>query len=180
MNEDDDIWNLLGFKFKAHPWHGIEIGDKCPGQVRAFIEVTPTDTVKYEVDKNTGYIQVDRPQKFSNVFPALYGFIPRTYCGNSIARYCNQKTGRSDITGDKDPLDICVLTERNITQGDIILTAIPIGGFRMIDDNEADDKIIAVMKGDEIYKSWRDILVQCLHKYFLFRESADIALVGRL
>ena len=77
------------------------------------------------------------------------------------------------MKGDGDPLDICVLTERNITSGDIILEAIPIGGFRMIDNGEADDKIIAVLKQDEIYGVLRDVsecpetLINRLKHYFL-------------
>ena len=159
--------------FKAHPWHGISPGDDVPNLVMAFIEIVPSDTVKYEIDKVSGYLKVDRPQKFSNIIPALYGFIPQTYCGNSVAAYSSEKSGLPTLLGDGDPLDICVLSERNITHGDIILPAIPIGGFRMIDRGEADDKIIAVMANDEVYREWQDIadcpeaIVQRLKHYFL-------------
>ena len=159
--------------FKAHPWHGIPIGDGAPQLINAFIEIVPTDTVKYEIDKLTGYLKVDRPQRYSNVVPALYGFIPQTYCGDKIGEYCSQKTGKSGIVGDGDPLDICVLTEKEILHGDIIMSVIPIGGFRMIDKNEADDKIIAVLKGDAVYGEWKDIsdcppsVVERLRHYFL-------------
>ena len=154
---------------KAHPWHGISIGEKCPEIITSFIEMVPADHIKYEIDKASGYRKVDRPQKFSNIIPALYGFVPQTFC----AERANERTGRTDIIGDGDPLDICVLTERNITSGDIIVEAIPIGGFRMIDKNEADDKIIAVMAKDEIYSKWKDILdcpeplINRLRHYFL-------------
>lgn len=164
---------MIGLRYKSHPWHGVNIGPDAPETVMTFIEVVPTDTVKYEVDKSTGYLKVDRPQKFSNIFPALYGFVPQTYCGQQVAEYCMDKTGRDYIVGDGDPLDICVLTERNITHGDILVPAIPIGGFRMIDGGEADDKIIAVLKGDEVYAQWQDILncpdsmVDRLKHYFL-------------
>lgn len=160
-------------QFKAHPWHGIPSGDKVPEVVTAFIEIVPSDTVKYEVDKNTGFLKVDRPQKFSNIIPALYGFIPQTYCGRKTAEYSSERSGVVSLKGDGDPLDICVLSERNITHGDIILPAIPIGGFRMIDRGEADDKIIAVMANDEVYREWKDIedcpdaIVQRLKHYFL-------------
>ena len=60
---------------KAHPWHGISLGNNVPEEVRAFIEIVPTDTVKYEVDKESGYLSLDRPQKFSNIVPSLYGFL---------------------------------------------------------------------------------------------------------
>lgn len=159
--------------FKAHPWHGIPAGDKVPEIVTAFIEIVPSDTVKYEVDKASGFLKVDRPQKFSNIIPALYGFIPQTYCGKKVAEYSAAQSGQKTLRGDGDPLDICVLSERNITHGDIILPAIPIGGFRMIDRGEADDKIIAVMANDEVYQEWKDIsdcpdaIVQRLKHYFL-------------
>lgn len=158
---------------KAHPWHGISIGENSPEIITSFIEMVPADLVKYEIDKASGYLKVDRPQKFSNIIPALYGFVPQTYCGDLVAARANERTGRTDIIGDGDPLDICVLTERNITSGDIIVEAIPIGGFRMIDKNEADDKIIAVMAKDEIYSKWKDILdcpeplINRLRHYFL-------------
>ncbi|GAB3992225.1 inorganic pyrophosphatase [Spirosoma daeguense] len=159
--------------FKAHPWHGIPIGELAPKQVTVFIEIVPTDTVKYEIDKNTGYLKIDRPQQYSNVLPALYGFIPQTYCGDQIARLATEKSGRHVEMGDGDPLDICVLTEREITHGDLILQAIPIGGFRMIDKGEADDKIIAVLKGDAMYGQYTELaqlpeaVVKRLRHYFL-------------
>ena len=134
-------------KFKSHPWHGIVIGENAPGILTAFIEIVPTDTVKYEIDKESGYLKIDRPQKFSNVVPTLYGFIPQTYCDVKVAEFSALKSGKAVHKGDGDPLDICVLSEKTITHGDVILQAIPIGGFRLIDKGEADDKIIAVMKG---------------------------------
>ena len=160
-------------KFKAHPWHGINIGDNAPSVITAFIEIVSTDTVKYEIDKESGYLKIDRPQKYSNVIPALYGFIPQTYCDKKIAEYAALKSGKEVLKGDGDPLDICVLSERTITHGDIILQAIPIGGFRLIDKGEADDKIIAVLKDDEMYGSLKDIteckeaIVNRLKHYFL-------------
>lgn len=168
-----DFWRLASLRYKSHPWHGVSIGENAPDIVNVYIEVVPTDTLKYEVDKETGYLKIDRPQKFSNYIPALYGFIPQTYCGKSVAEFSNIKNGRKDISGDKDPLDICVLTERNIMHGDILLKATPIGGFRMLDGGEADDKIIATLKGDEVYCNWNDIadvppsLVKRLEHYFL-------------
>jgi inorganic pyrophosphatase len=139
----------------------------------SFIEMTPYDSVKYEVDKESGYIKVDRPQKFSNIVPALYGFIPQTYCGEKVADFCMEKSKKSDIKGDEDPLDICVLTERTITHGNIIVPAVPIGGLRMIDRGEADDKIIAILKSDQVYSIWKDIydcpnsILSRIRHYFL-------------
>lgn len=143
--------------YKAHPWHGIGLGDRVPEEVTAFIEIVPTDTVKYEVDKISGYLSIDRPQKFSNIVPALYGFFPMTYCGKTVAELTNQDLGRTDINGDNDPLDVCVLTEKDVTHGDIIAKVHPIGGFRLLDHVEADDKIIAVLKDDLVYGQYTDI-----------------------
>ncbi|WP_051906493.1 inorganic pyrophosphatase [Methylomarinum vadi] len=163
----------MNIKYKAHPWHGIEVGRRAPEIVTAFIEIVPTDTVKYEIDKFSGYLKVDRPQKFSNTIPTLYGFIPQTYCAEKIAEFATLKSGKKVSQGDKDPLDICVLSERNVMHGDILLEAIPIGGFRLLDRGEADDKIIAVMKGDEFHEQWNDIsdcpksYINRLKHYFL-------------
>ncbi|MBL0328775.1 MAG: inorganic pyrophosphatase [Bacteroidetes bacterium] len=160
-------------KFKSHPWHGISIGENAPDIITAFIEIVPTDTVKYEIDKESGYLKIDRPQKFSNVVPTLYGFIPQTYCDVKVAEYAALKSGKVVSKGDGDPLDICVLSEKTITHGDIILQAVPIGGFRLIDKGEADDKIIAVMKSDEVFEHWKDItdcsvaVIDRLKHYFL-------------
>lgn len=158
---------------KAHPWHGIPPGDNVPEIVTAFIEIVPSDTVKYEIDKASGYLKIDRPQKFSNMIPTLYGFIPRTYCAEKTAEYAQTMSGKTVSKGDGDPLDICVLSERSVTHGDILLQAIPIGGFRLLDGGEADDKIIAVMKGDEFYRQWNDVsdcpdsYINRLKHYFL-------------
>ena len=81
--------------------------------VNAFIEITPFDLVKYEVDKATGYLRVDRPQRTSSLPPTLYGFIPRTYCGERVGRLM-----RGATHGDRDPLDICVLSERPIARAE--------------------------------------------------------------
>jgi inorganic pyrophosphatase len=169
---------LMGLLFKAHPWHGVPIGKDAPTVVTSYIEIVPTDTVKYEIDKLTGHLKIDRPQKYSNICPTLYGFIPRTFCAERVGALCAERIGQSGIIGDGDPLDICVLTEKTIPRGDILLQAIPIGGLRMIDRNEADDKIIAVMQGDAVYGGWRDIsecpsvLIERLKHYFLTYKDA--------
>lgn len=163
----------MSIRHKAHPWHGIEPGDDIPNIVTAFIEIVPSDTIKYEIDKTSGYLKIDRPQKFSNMIPTLYGFIPQTYCAEVVAEYAEIKSGKKVVRGDGDPLDICVLSERSVTHGNFLLQAVPIGGFRLIDDGEADDKIIAVMKGDEFYRQWRDVsdcpvsYINRLKHYFL-------------
>jgi inorganic pyrophosphatase len=160
-------------EFVSHPWHGISPGEKVPNEVDAFIEMVPTDTVKYEIDKPSGYIRLDRPQKFSSHPPSLYGFIPRTYCGSRVANFTMEKTTKKGLTGDGDPLDICVITSSHISHGNILMPVYPIGGIRMIDKNEADDKIIAVLIGDTIFGHMKDIhhcpaeLIDKLRHYFL-------------
>lgn len=169
----DPIGRLMGLRYKSHPWHGVFIGKDAPEELTAFIEVVSTDTVKYEIDKESGYLRLDRPQKFSNVVPALYGFIPQTYCGEKVGEFCNEKTGRTDIKGDGDPIDICVLTEKTLAHGDLLVNARPIGGFRMIDGDQADDKIIAVLNNDTVYGHMKSIdevpkiVIQRLEHYFL-------------
>ncbi len=156
---------------KAHPWHGVAIGDDAPAIVTVFVEIVPSDTVKYEVDKDTGYLKIDRPQQYSNVVPANYGFIPRTYCGKRIADLAGV------TKGDGDPLDILVLSEHHIPRGDIILKATPIGGLCLIDNGEADDKIIAVLNGDKVYGQYKDIgelpagIIDRIEHYFLTYKS---------
>ncbi|KNC47224.1 inorganic pyrophosphatase [Thecamonas trahens ATCC 50062] len=152
----DRMWSLMGLLYKPHPWHGVSIGKHAPETVTAYIEIVPTDTVKYEVDKRTGYLKVDRPNKFSSVYPANYGFLPQSYAGKRVAALCKEATGL-DVDGDHDPLDIFVISEKSIGHGNIIVDAVPIGGIRMIDDGEADDKIIAVLKGDAVYGHWTDV-----------------------
>lgn len=169
----DPIGRLMGLRYKSHPWHGVFIGDNAPEKVTAFIEVVPTDTVKYEVDKDTGYLKIDRPQQYSNVCPALYGFIPQTYCGKRVGDFCMKKTGKTSVKGDGDPLDIVVLTEKSIHHGDILLTVKPIGGFRMIDGHDADDKIIGVLNNDFVYDHFPSLadvpgtIITRLKHYFL-------------
>jgi inorganic pyrophosphatase len=166
--------------YKAHPWHGVSIGADAPDVLTVYIEIVPTDTIKYEVDKKSGYLKVDRPQRFSNICPTLYGFIPQTLCDERVAELCRRRTGRTHLPGDQDPLDICVLTEKAIPHGDILLQAIPIGGFRSIDDKGADDKIIAVLKGDAIHGSLREVeecppqIIDRLKHYFLtYKDAPD-------
>jgi inorganic pyrophosphatase len=158
--------------FRPHPWHGIDPGPRFPEIVTAYIEIVPTDGVKYEIDKHSGFLKVDRPQRFSNFCPTLYGFVPRTYCGPVVAA-CTVAGGPHVTRGDSDPLDICVLTDRPISRGDILLTARPIGGLRMVEAEEADDKIIAVLLADPTYGNFNDVaelprpVIDRLRHYFL-------------
>lgn len=138
--------------WRPHPWHGLEPGPELPGLVTAFIEICPFDLVKYEVDKATGYLRVDRPQRTSSQPPTLYGFIPRTYCASRV-RALMPGAER----GDGDPLDICVISDRPITRGEVLLTARVIGGLPMLDGGEADDKIIGVLLDDPVWSGVEDV-----------------------
>ena len=139
--------------FRPHPWHGIDIGPEAPKIVNAYIEITPFDLMKYEVDKPSGYLKIDRPQRTSSQPPALYGFIPRTYCGDGVA-----KLSKTAKRGDGDPLDICVLSERPVARNEIILRARVIGGLQLNDNGEADDKIVAVLRNDLYWGEVDDLL----------------------
>jgi inorganic pyrophosphatase len=170
---DTDLQKTFSLLFQAHPWHGVAPGKDTPNLIKSFIEIVPSDTVKYELDKPSGHLKVDRPQRFSSLCPSLYGFVPQSYCGMEIANLCMSKTGKTGIKGDGDPLDICVLSERGIPNGNILLNAIPIGGLLMIDNNEADDKIIAVLEGDVTFGELTELdqvpgaLIDRLRHYFL-------------
>ncbi len=103
----------------------------------------------------------------------MYGFIPQTYCGKLVGDLCSKKTGKKGVKGDGDPIDIVVLTEKSIHHGDILVTAIPIGGLRMIDGDKADDKIIAVLNNDFVYGHFNSLddvpihIITRLRHYFL-------------
>jgi inorganic pyrophosphatase len=173
MPKEDADSNLFERMFQAHPWHGVAPGEDAPEMVNAYIEIVPTDAVKYELDKRSGHLHVDRPQRFSSMCPSLYGFIPQTFCGEQVAQLCAERTGTDGIQGDGDPMDICVLTEKSFAQGSFFLHAKPIGGLRMIDGQQADDKILAVLESDLAYGHIMDIdecpkaLVDRLKHYFL-------------
>jgi inorganic pyrophosphatase len=180
MNDQDRerAWELFGLLFQAHPWHGISIGADAPAVVTAYVEIVPTDTVKYEIDKASGHLKVDRPQQFSNVCPTLYGFIPQTFCGERVAAFGFSADeaghgGGAVVEGDGDPMDICILSEKQFSHGDVLLQAVPVGGLRLIDRGQADDKIVAVLKGDAAYGLCAEIadlpraLIDRLQHYFL-------------
>lgn len=153
-----------------------------PDLFNAYIEIVPTDAVKYELDKASGHLRVDRPQRFSSMCPTLYGFIPQTFCGAQVAELCALRTGTQGIEGDGDPMDICVLSEKTFAHGSFFLRARPIGGLRMIDGAQADDKIIAVLESDLAYGRIADIgdvppgLIDRLKHYFLsYKQLPDAA-----
>lgn len=175
MSDDErELERLLGLMFQAHPWHGIPPGEDAPGVVNAYVEIVPTDAVKYELDKPSGHLRVDRPQRFSSFPPTLYGFIPQTFCGDRVGELCRATLGGgAAIRGDGDPMDVCVLTERPAAHANFLVRARPVGGLRMVDGDEADDKIIAVLENDVAYGHIEDIsdapagLIERLQHYFL-------------
>lgn len=135
--------------------------------MNAYIEITPYDGVKYEIDKRTGYLRVDRPQRTSSLPPTLYGFIPQTYCAKRVGQL-----SPAAENGDHDPLDICVISERPIDRSEVLLTVRVIGGLHMIDHGEADDKIIGILDNDPFWNHVEnlpdipDTLIERLSHYF--------------
>lgn len=121
-----------------HPWHDLEIGEDAPNLVPVVVEVPRGSKVKYELDKESGLIKVDRILFSSVVYPANYGFIPQTYCD------------------DQDPLDVLVLGQEPIVPLSVMIVK-PIGVMKMIDQGESDDKIIAVHAHDPEYAHYESI-----------------------
>lgn len=116
-------------RISFNPWHNVPIGENCPDVVQAIIEIPKGSNAKYELDKETGMLRLDRVLFSAVYYPANYGFIPQTY------------------GEDNDPLDILVLSEIDV-QPLCIVEAKVIGVMRMIDNNQNDDKIIAVAQKD--------------------------------
>ena len=112
-----------------HPWHELSPGDETPEIVVAFIEIPKRSHAKYELDKESGLIRLDRMLYSSVYYPANYGFIPKSYCD------------------DKDPLDILVLCQEQLPPGCLVRAKV-VGVMQMLDQGEADDKIIAVADDD--------------------------------
>jgi len=140
------------WQWRPHPWHGLSTGRDPPRLVNAYIEITPFDAMKYEIDKDTGYLRMDRPQTSSSLPPTLYGFIPQTYCDARVAA-CSQRTEE----GDGDALDICVISERPITRAEVLVAARVIGILKTLDGGRADDKILAVLDNDPVWGDIEDV-----------------------
>lgn len=124
--------------YKTNPWHDVEIGVQFTESFTSVVEVPKGSKVKYELDKSTGLIKVDRILYSSVHYPANYGFIPRTYCD------------------DKDPLDVLILGQESFVPLSLV-KAKPIGVMRMLDQGEADDKIIAVHADDPEFSHYNSI-----------------------
>jgi inorganic pyrophosphatase len=119
----------------AHPWHDVPIGDAVPEEFTALIEIAKGSKVKYELDKETGLLKVDRILYSSVIYPANYGFIPRT------------------LGDDGDPLDVLVLMQEAV-QPLSLLNVRPIGMMHMVDEGENDEKIICVHLDDPEYQAY--------------------------
>jgi inorganic pyrophosphatase len=166
--------------FQAHPWHGLPAHSEVSGAFNAYIEIVPSDTVKYELDKATGHLKIDRPQQFSSQCPTLYGLIPRTLCASRVAERARTRCNLEPLEGDGDPMDVCVLSEKSAAHGGFLCRVRPIGGLRMIDGEQADDKIIAVLDGDLTYGGLRELkecpagIIDRLRHYFLsYKQGPD-------
>jgi inorganic pyrophosphatase len=144
----------------AHPWHDIELPEDLAPWFPAFIEIPKGSKVKYELDKPTGLLRVDRVLYSAVHYPANYGFVPRTYCE------------------DGDPLDVLVLGQEDVAP-QVLLRARAIGAMRMRDDKGQDDKIIAVHEDDPEYVVYRDInqlpqhRLQELRRFFLDYKTLE-------
>ena len=130
--------SLTGLGQEQHPWHQVSPGKDVPNTVTAVIEIPKGSRGKYEIDKASGMIKLDRVLHSSMVYPANYGFIPQSYCG------------------DKDPLDILVLCSVDLVPASLVDAKV-IGVMGMTDSGEQDDKIIAVAKNDMAYNYINDI-----------------------
>ncbi len=171
-------------RWRPHPWHGLTPGPNPPSDLHAFVEITPFDLVKYEVDKTSGYLRVDRSQRTSSLPPALYGFVPQTYAAERVASLM------PDVDeGDLDPLDICVLSERPISRAEVIVGTRVVGGIPMIDGGQADDKIVGILRDDPVFGEVHEIgevpsvlidrLIHYFSTYKLGPESPADVTVGR-
>jgi inorganic pyrophosphatase len=164
---DADRLTLTAPAYQAHPWHGVP-ALAAGGAINVYVEITPGEAAKFELDKTTGHLRLDRPQRFSSLPPALYGFVPQTYSGERVAT-----RWRHGAQGDGDPVDVSVLSERAFTHGAFLLHARPIGGLRVIDGGKVDDKLVAVLLGDVAFGEIAELgdcpppLVERLEHYFL-------------
>lgn len=136
-----------------NPWHHVSPGENITKSINGIIEIPKGSRAKYELDKDSGLLRLDRVLYSSVYYPANYGFIPRSYCD------------------DKDPLDILILSQIKVVPMCIVPAKV-IGVMRMLDNDEADDKIIAVAEGDPSYNHFNDIselpkhFVSEMHTFF--------------
>ena len=129
----------------THPWHDVPVGEKAPNEVNVIIEVPRDGVLKYELDKETGLIKLDRVLYSSVHYPGDYGFVPRTYAP------------------DKDPVDVLIISNFPIFPG-VIVKARPIGVLELFDGKDRDDKIIAMHSGDPRVNHIKSIKDLSIHR----------------
>jgi inorganic pyrophosphatase len=129
----------------SHPWHDVHIGPQAPEEFQAVIEIPKGSKVKYELDKETGLLRVDRILSSSVIYPASYGFIPQT------------------LGDDHDPLDVLVLMQEPVVPLSILRVR-PIGMMTMLDQGENDEKIICIHLDDPEYREYTDIAQLPTHR----------------
>jgi len=122
----------------SHPWHDVPIGDDVPAEINIVVEISKGSKVKYELDKDTGLLEVDRVLYSSVVYPENYGFIPQT------------------LADDDDPLDAIVLMQEPI-QPMSLLEVRPIGLLPMVDEGENDENILCVHVEDPQYEAFTHV-----------------------
>ncbi len=137
--------------YVLHPWHGAHYGDKAPDHVNALIEISQGSRAKYEIDKTTGLLRLDRVIYSSFHYPVNYGFIPKT------------------LGEDGDPLDILVICSESI-QPLCLVDAKVIGNMQMIDNGEKDDKIIAIASKDPTVSHIEDIAAMPQHFFAVLKN----------
>lgn len=160
---------------QAHPWHGVEprVGE---GRWRVFIENVPFDTMKFEVDAQTGLMRIDQPLQMTSLPPFAYGFVPRSLCGERVARLAAQRRG------DRQALDVFVLSERALTARGVLAEVNVIGGLPMQDEAYTDIKLISVLHRDASLGHLRDVSELPVHMldriaHFLSTNALDQSVV---
>ena len=134
-----------------HPWHDVTPGEHLPHEFNALVEIPMGSSVKYELDKKTGLLRVDRVLYSAVYYPANYGFIPQTYAE------------------DDDPLDVLVLCQEAVAPLTLV-TARTIGLMTMIDSGKHDHKILAVAVGDPEFNSFREAEELPPHRLTMLRR----------
>ncbi len=134
-----------------HPWHDVTPGEHLPQEFNALVEIPMGSSVKYELDKKTGLLRLDRMLYSAVYYPANYGFIPQTYAE------------------DDDPLDVLVLCQEAVAPMTLV-TARAIGLMTMIDCGKRDHKILAVAVGDPEFNSFREAAELPSHRLMMLRR----------